>query len=91
MQIIDTVLKRLCPHDPASRQTAPDAAGRILTTCSTCGVSWFEHGDDAAGALEAVYVAHFAAPVAARRLGRQPHDRFAPRRGCTKASKRSRA
>ena len=56
--MLDTVLKSLCPHDPASRHTALDAAGRILTTCSACGVSWFEHGDDAAGALEAVYVAH---------------------------------
>ncbi len=56
--MLDNVLKSLCPHDPASWHTAPDAAGRILTTCSVCGVLWFEHGDDASGALEAIYVAH---------------------------------
>jgi len=28
--MLDTVLKSLCPHDPTSRHTAPDAVGRLM-------------------------------------------------------------
>lgn len=41
--MLDHTLKRECPHDPATWHTAPDAAGRPLTTCGACGVSWYEH------------------------------------------------
>ena len=39
--MLDRVLDAGCPHDPASRVTAPDTDGRSLTTCHACGVSWF--------------------------------------------------
>jgi hypothetical protein len=40
--LLDRALKRECPHDPATWQTAPDDTGRSLTTCGACGVSWYE-------------------------------------------------
>jgi hypothetical protein len=39
--MLDRVLRALCPHDPASWQTAPDARGEVLMTCPACGVSWY--------------------------------------------------
>lgn len=40
--MLDNALRLLCPHDPQGWYTAPDRDGRILTTCNTCGVSWYE-------------------------------------------------
>jgi hypothetical protein len=40
--MLDSILRETCPHDPASWHTAPDADGRILTTCYQCVVSWYE-------------------------------------------------
>jgi hypothetical protein len=39
--LLDRVLESTCPHDPATRFRAPDAAGRELVTCYACGVSWY--------------------------------------------------
>lgn len=40
---LDHALRALCPHDPQGWYTAPDRDGHMLTTCNTCGVSWYEH------------------------------------------------
>lgn len=39
---LDNALRSLCSHDPATWYTAPDASGRMLTTCHACNVSWYE-------------------------------------------------
>jgi len=40
-ETIARVLRDGCHHDPGGWYTAPDTAGRPLTTCYACGVSWY--------------------------------------------------
>jgi len=39
--MLDRVLRDGCHHDPEGWYMAPDTAGRPLTTCYACGVSWY--------------------------------------------------
>lgn len=39
-RMLDRVLSRSCPHDPAGYIVGPED-GRQLVTCPACGVSWY--------------------------------------------------
>lgn len=51
---IDRALRALCPHLPVTWQTRPDEHGRGLTTCYSCGMSWYNHDTDAVPGPETV-------------------------------------
>lgn len=42
---IDRALRALCPHLPVTWKTRPDEHGAIVTTCYSCGMSWYTHED----------------------------------------------